>query len=974
MAPPPLRPENALKRAEELISVGEAQTAVQSLHEFITMRRIRYADPAMVEPIVFKFLELGVELRKGKLIKDGLHQYKKLIQGSKEGLISVGAVTRKFIDFVEKKLAAEHVKAEAAQDGEADDLEGGITPENLLISVYDPEQSVGGFNDEAITTWMRFTWDSYRTTLDLLRNNSQLEITYSGVVSRAMLFCLKFNRKNEFRRLVDMLRQHLDAANYQQSKSGNNLVNLSDADTVQRYLDQRFQQVDVSVKLELWHEAFRSIEDVFHLLKNANRQPKASILANYYQNMIKVFSVSGDRIYHTLAWKKFFNLYSTNPKATDTDFQTFASTMFLSALVVQLDDLPTVGYDHQLRLNRLVGVESRPNRKEVLASLIEDEKVYGRVCGELKALYEIVETSFDVTKIKADLQNLLPKLQVLPYFKQYVKPLTDVIVRKIFVSASEMYNTVHISELFEMATLPAPLNLEYWDIEKSLLQAAVEDYVSFSIDQLSEKVNFIKNPFDIFASISSTSDDAATDDQHENPDNDEDVNVEESDAEDGDGTMVEPEPVVTRNFYIRNKLSELSYVLNEISTFNELSYMEKVKIARERLISQTQEDIENRKKKAAERAKQAQEEKKKRIESLSQDVESTADQKQRRFYEEKAAIEARKEEEATRRQLEKKKKEFQQMMEAEMARTVNEINAKGQLYIDPEKAKKMSLGDIRKLIVEEYSKTQGELVEKNAVSVKRLDHFERAMRKTEIPILKKEMDELRAKDVANHESIKAKILDAAKEDYQKRLDDHTRLRAVYPEYQNLKEQLFGAQERELNAKREKNMRALEKAKKERLDAIRQERYEKALKEQREEVEKAEKAKRLAKLDEIARKQREMEEMLERQSHGSAPVVKPVAANAAPVSSPAAVPENLTYAQKMALKRKGLDVGKSNAVPTTEPVSRGPDSMTSFGSARAPQSVPASTASSNSSTTNEPRGEMTYAEKMRLKRQQQQLNR
>ena len=104
-----------------------------------------------------------------------------------------------------------------------------------------------------------------------------------------------------------MLRQHLDAANYQQSKSGNNLVDLSDADTLQRYLDQRFQQVDVSVKLELWHEAYRSIEDVFHLMKISKRAPKPSTLANYYENLVKVFFVSGDPFFTLLPGRSFIS-------------------------------------------------------------------------------------------------------------------------------------------------------------------------------------------------------------------------------------------------------------------------------------------------------------------------------------------------------------------------------------------------------------------------------------------------------------------------------------------------------------------------------------------------------------------------------------------------------------------------------------------------------------------------------------------
>jgi len=131
MAPPPLRPENALKRAEELISVGESQAALQSLFDFFTARRIRFAEPAAVEPIVFRFLELGVDLKKGRMIKDALHQYKKLVQGSPEGLASVSAISRKFIDVVEKKIVSEQAKEDQKTDEEDDDLEGGITPENL---------------------------------------------------------------------------------------------------------------------------------------------------------------------------------------------------------------------------------------------------------------------------------------------------------------------------------------------------------------------------------------------------------------------------------------------------------------------------------------------------------------------------------------------------------------------------------------------------------------------------------------------------------------------------------------------------------------------------------------------------------------------------------------------------------------------------------------------------------------------------
>ncbi|EJS44806.1 rpg1p [Saccharomyces arboricola H-6] len=861
MAPPPFRPENAVKRADELISVGEKQAALQSLHDFITARRIRWATPSTVEPVVFKFLEIGVELKKGKLLKDGLHQYKKLIQGSTEGLVSVGAVARKFIDLVETKIASEQTRADELQKQEIDDdLEGGVTPENLLISVYEPDQSVAGFNDEAITSWLRFTWESYRAVLDLLRNNALLEITYSGVVKKTMHFCLKYQRKNEFKRLAEMLRQHLDAANYQQSKSGNNLVDLSDADTLQRYLDQRFQQVDVSVKLELWHEAYRSIEDVFHLMKTSKRAPKPSILANYYENLVKVFFVSGDPVLHTTAWRKFYKLYSTNPNATEEEFRTYSSTIFLSAIAIQLDEIPSIGYDPHLRMYRLLNLEAKPTRKEMLQSIIEDESIYGKVDEDLKQLYDIVEVNFNVDTIKQDLENLLTKLSSKPYFNQYITQLRDVIMKRVFVAASQKFTTVSQTELYELVTLPAPLDLSAWDIEKALLQAAVEDYVSISIDHESAKITFAKDPFDIFASTVSkeiSEENTELETQEEKEETEE--TLETQDAEDGEEKEEESDPVIIRNSYIHNKLLELSDVLHDVESFNSASYMEKVKIARETLIKKNKGDLEKISKIVDERVKRSQEQKQKHMEHAALHAEQDAEVRQQRILEEKAAIEAKLEEEAHRRLIEKKKREFEIIKEREITKMIIEVNAKGHVYIDPNEAKSLDLDTIKQVIIAEVSKNKSELESRMEYSMNKMDHTERALRKVELPLLQKEVDHLQETDTANYEAMKKKIVDAAKAEHDERLVDYKNLTMVYGDYLKFKERISGTKESELAAIRNQKKADLEAAKKARIEEVRKHRYEEAVARHKEEIADAERQKRAQELADATRKQREIEE-------------------------------------------------------------------------------------------------------------------
>ena len=891
MPPPIRRPENALKRADELISVGESQAALQSLFDFVTARRIRFADPSTIEPIFFRFLELGVELKRGKQIKDALYQYKKLVQGSVEGLISVGVISRKFIDIVEKRMAAEESK-ENLKEVTDDDLEGGITPENLLISAYEEDQSVGGFKDEEFTSWMRFTWESYRAALDLLRNNSQLEITYSGVVNRTMNFCLKYGRKTEFRRLADLLRQHLDAANYHQSKTGANIVDLSDSDTLQRYLDQRFQLVNCSVKLEMWQEAYRAIEDVFHLMKMSNVTPKTSTLANYYENVAKVFFVGGDDTLHTIAWKKFYELYQTNPKASEDDFKYYASTVFLSALAIKLDDLPTVGYNPQLRLYRLLDLEGKPTRSEVLASLLE-HPLYKVVDDDIKQLYVIMEADFDLDTLSAKLTELLPKLLEKPYFERYATRLRDTIVRKAIVQASIKYDTVSMDELFTLLTFPAPLDMTSWDIERALLQASMEDYVSITIDQGKRDVTFSKDPFGKFIQIAThaaeeaaareaakagVSEAAVTAEEEGVVDEEEEEEAEEPELEEEEGEVVEeeevaaegeateggeapvaPEIVITRNYGVRRRLGQLAMTLNEMEGFSGVSYLEKIKVARERLLQRHKEFVERANQTAEERARRRQEERMKYLTNVAESAEQDAELKQRKYLEEKAAIDAKLAEDAHRRLVEKKKRELQELKEREARKMIEEVNKNGHVYIDPDLAATLDLRDLKKVIVEKLSKDKDELNDKMTYALKRLDHTERAYRKVELPILRKEAEELQEPDRRKYEENKKKVIEAAKAEYQQKIDDHERLVAVFADYKALKDRLIAEHEAEVAPRRKELKEKLEAAKKARIEEVREKRFKEAVAQREAEKARAERAARAEAERELLRKRMELEE-------------------------------------------------------------------------------------------------------------------
>lgn len=70
--------------------MGQSPAALNVLHEHVTSKRTRSSPIASLEPVMLLFVELCVDLRKGKSAKDGLYQYKNIAQNTNVGSIEVG--------------------------------------------------------------------------------------------------------------------------------------------------------------------------------------------------------------------------------------------------------------------------------------------------------------------------------------------------------------------------------------------------------------------------------------------------------------------------------------------------------------------------------------------------------------------------------------------------------------------------------------------------------------------------------------------------------------------------------------------------------------------------------------------------------------------------------------------------------------------------------------------------------------------
>ncbi|KAL1833496.1 hypothetical protein ACET3Z_003147 [Daucus carota] len=503
------KPENALKRAEELINVGQKQDALQSLHDLITSKRYR-AWQKTHEKIMFKYIELCVDMRRGRFAKDGLIQYRIICQ--QVNVSSLEEVIKHFMDLSTKKAESARSQAQALEEAlDVDDLEADNRPEDLMLSYVSGEKGKDRSDRELVTPWFKFLWETYRTVLEILRNNSKLMALYADTAHRAFQFCKQYKRTTEFRRLCEIIRNHL--ANLNKYRDQRDRPDLSAPESMQFYLDTRFEQLKIATELELWQEAFRSVEDIYGLTCMVKKMPKTSWMAVYYAKLTEIFWISSSHLYHAYAWFKLFQLQkSFNKNLNQKDLQLIASSVLLAAMSVPPYDhtrrASHLELEHEkernVRMSNLIGfnLDTKTEGRDMLSrsSLLSDlmsKGVMTYVTQEVKDLYHLLEHEFLPLDLASKVQPLLAKISNVGgkissassvpevQLSQYVPALEKLATLRLLQQVSQVYQTMSIESLAKMVPF-----FSFPAVEKLSVDAVKHDFVAMKVDHMKGAVIF----------------------------------------------------------------------------------------------------------------------------------------------------------------------------------------------------------------------------------------------------------------------------------------------------------------------------------------------------------------------------------------------------------------------------------------------------------------------------------------------------
>lgn len=368
-----------------------------------------------LEAVTLKIIELGVELRRGRLVKEVLLHLRGALQTVHA--LSFEFLLRALIREAESRIAC---KTEVIENG---------------LAALDLDDEFCTSESAKDTSLLRFYWEVLRMVLETARNNSKLELVYHDAALEAFKFCRQFSRKSEFRRLSEMIRYHL-ALSVKYPGQVNAVPLATSTGSHQLALELRFNQLTLACDMQLWQEAFKTVEDIYGLQLLARKSVRQLTAPEYFDKLARIFAKSDNFLFLAATLLRQSKLPSEQ-----------VEVLMLATLAVPLETSANESSQASERLAQIIGLSSVPSRAALL-KVIEQRGFMKNLSCEFVDLFESMKSAdFSVCKGVAALEKCSKIASLKPFIRGCYENLLTLQVRQILKSR----DSIALKELKELS-------------------------------------------------------------------------------------------------------------------------------------------------------------------------------------------------------------------------------------------------------------------------------------------------------------------------------------------------------------------------------------------------------------------------------------------------------------------------------------------------------------------------------------------
>jgi translation initiation factor 3 subunit A len=277
-------------------------------------------------------------------------------------------------------------------------------------------------------------------------------------------------------------------------------IDLSKAETQNNHMETRLLQLNYAISMELWQEAYKAVEDIYHLMNLSRNKPKPGQMYNYYSKLSLIFWKANNYLFHAATLQKLFVLLKDQKKTmTQEELSKVCTRLLLATLAIPIPpnrssidevlDQDETTIEKLKRLSSLLNLQQAPTRLSLLKDL-QKYNVVQHVNPEIRDLYKSLEVDFNPLKLSDRVNKCLDFIESRPEvhseYLQYVQPIKEITVTRLVKQVAQIYTTIEIQRFVQLA----PKGIEQITLENLIVDSAKQLDLQVRINHQTKSLQF----------------------------------------------------------------------------------------------------------------------------------------------------------------------------------------------------------------------------------------------------------------------------------------------------------------------------------------------------------------------------------------------------------------------------------------------------------------------------------------------------